>query len=220
MDAVVVQMQDPDATTPPKASRAAGAAQAAQAAQAFELNWLLHAVTQRCTVSFKRLYELTSPRLFTIVLTINRDRVDSEDVLQEVYLKVWNNCGQFDAQKGQAASWLAGIAHHSALDSLRRRRARPDSHRIVAPDVLDPYDGLPSTEATPLESAILNQGSRAVQASLWALPNLHRQSLALAFFEGLSHTEIAGRLQQPIGTVKSWVRRSLHSLQPTLQAHR
>ena len=217
MDAVVVQMRDQGATTPPKSARAAGAA---GAAQALELNRLLHAVTQRCTVSFKRLYELSSPRLFTIVLTINRDRADSEDVLQEVYLKVWNNCGQFDAQKGLVASWLAGIAHHSALDSLRRRRARPDRHRIVAPEVLDFYDGLLSTAATPLESAILNQGSCAVQASLWALPDLHRQSLALAFFEGLSHTEIADRLQQPVGTVKSWVQRSLQSLQPTLQEHR
>ena len=211
MDAVVVQMQDQGATAPPKAGAAA---------QDLELNRLLQAVTQRCTVSFKRLYVLTSPRLYAIVLAINRDRVDSEDVLQEVYLKVWNNSGQFNAQKGQVVSWLAGIAHHSALDSLRRRRARPDSHCIVAPEALDPYDGLSSTAATPLENAILNQGSRAVQVSLQALPDLHRQSLALAFFEGLSHTEIAGRLQQPVGTVKSWVRRSLLSLQPTMQAHR
>ena len=211
MDAVVVQMQDPNATTPP---------QAEAAAQASELDRLLQAVRQRCTVSFKRLYELTSPRLYAIVLSINRDRVDSEDVLQEVYLKVWNNCAQFDAQKGHVASWLAGIAHHSALDSLRRRRARPDSHRIIAPDALDLYDGMPSTAATPLENAIRRQGSRAVHASLQALPDMHRQSLALAFFEGLSHSEIANRLQQPVGTVKSWLRRSLLSLQPTLQAHR
>lgn len=190
------------------------------AAQALELDRLLQAVTQRCPVSFKRLYVLTSPRLYAIVLTINRDRSDSEDVLQEVYLKVWNNCGQFDAQKGIAIAWLAGIAHHSALDSLRRRRARPDSHRAVAPDALDPYDGLQSAAATPLETAILNQGSRAVQASLQALPDLQRQSLALAFLEGLSHAEIAGQLQQPVGTVKSWVRRSLLSLRPALQAHR
>lgn len=196
------------------------AAQPAKVAQALELDLLLHAVTQRCTVSFKRLYVLTSPRLYAIVLTINRDRVDSEDVLQEVYLKVWNHCSQFDAQKGVATAWLAGIAHHSALDSLRRRRARPDSHRAVAPDAVDAYDGLPCAAATPLDNAILNQGSRAVQASLQALPDLHRQSLALAFFEGLSHAEIAGRLQQPVGTVKSWVRRSLLSLRPALRAHR
>ena len=113
MNAVVVQMQDQGATTPPKAG---------EAAQALELNRLLQAATQRCTVSFKRLYGLTRPRLFAIVLAINRDRVDSEDVLQEVYLKVWDNCGQFDAQKGHVVSWLSGIAHHSALDSLRRRR--------------------------------------------------------------------------------------------------
>ena len=148
MNAVVVQMQDQGATTPPKAG---------EAAQALELNRLLQAATQRCTVSFKRLYGLTRPRLFAIVLAINRDRVDSEDVLQEVYLKVWDNCGQFDAQKGHVVSWLSGIAHHSALDSLRRRRARSDSHRIVAPEALDPYDGLTLTAATPLENATLKE---------------------------------------------------------------
>lgn len=208
MDALAVRMQGQ------------AAAQPGATAQAHELDRLLHAVAQRCTVSFKRLYVLTSPRLFAIVLTINRDRVDSEDVLQEIYLKVWNNCGQFDAQKGVAIAWLAGIAHHSALDSLRRRRARPDSHRDVAPDAADPYESLQSVDATPLEDAILSQGSRAVQASLQALPELHRQSLTLAFFEGLTHAEIASQLQQPVGTIKSWVRRSLVSLRPALQAHR
>ena len=210
MDAVVVQLQ----------SQGQGATTPARATPVAELDQLMHAVTQRCTVSFKRLYELTSPRLFAIVLMINRDRVDSEDVLQEVYLKVWNNCDQYDAQKGFAASWLAGIAHHAALDSLRRRRARPDSLRAPALDAEDPYVGLLCAAAAPPECAIRNQGTRAVQAGLRALPDLHRQSLALAFFEGLTHVEIAGRLQQPVGTVKSWLRRSLLSLQPTLQAHR
>ena len=208
MNAVVVQMQGQGEPTP------------AKAAQSRELNQLLLAVTKRCPVSFKRLYVLTSPRLYAIVLTINRDRVESEDVLQEVYLKVWNNCSQFDAQRGIAIAWLAGIAHHSALDSLRRRRARPDSFCVVAPEALDPYEDLPSSTVSPLENAILKQGSRAVMDGLQALPELHRQSLALAFFEGMSHTEIAGRLQQPVGTVKSWVRRSLLSLRPALQAHR
>ena len=220
MNAVGVRVQGQGATTPAAPVAPVVTSAPAAAARALELDQLLHATAQRCTVSFKRLYVLTSPRLYAIVLTINRDRVDSEDVLQEVYLKVWNNCAQFDAQKGFAASWLAGIAHHSALDSLRRRRARPDSHRVIAPEAPDPYDGLPSAAATPLETAIFNQGSRALQASLQALPDLHRQSLALAFFEGLTHVEIAGRLQQPVGTVKSWVRRSLLSLQPALQAHR
>ena len=201
-------------------TQAMPAAQPARAAPVAELDQLMHAVTQRCTVSFKRLYVLTSPRLYAIVLTINRDRVDSEDVLQEVYMKVWNNCAQYDLQRGVAASWLAGIAHHAALDSLRRRRSRPDSHRVPALDAVDPYTGLLCAAAAPMDCAIRNQGSRAVQASLRALPDLHRQSLALAFFEGLTHVEIADRLQQPVGTVKSWLRRSLLSLGPTLQAHR
>lgn len=193
---------------------------AQESAQTLELHRLLHAVSRRCTVSFQRLYELTSPRLYAIVVAINRDRAESEDVLQEVYLKVWTHCDQFDVQKGFGASWLASIAHRSALDSLRRRRARPDSHGIVPAEALDAYDGLTSTASTPQEKAIQKQGSRAVQDSLRALPDLQRESLTLAFFEGLSHTEIAGRLQQPVGTVKSWVRRSLLRLQPRLHAHR
>ena len=195
-------------------------AQGQRTAQVIDLDGLLHAVAQRCPVSFKQLYGLTSHRLYAIVLTINRDRVDSEDVLQEVYLKVWNNCAQFDAHKGRAAAWLAGIAHHAALDSLRRRRARPDSHAFAESESADPYEGLACAAASPVDSAVFKQCSRAMQSSLSELPALQRQSLELAFLEGLSHAEVAGRLQQPLGTVKTWVRRSLLRLRPALQAHR
>ena len=87
-------------------------AQGQRTAQVVDLDGLLHAVAQRCPVSFKQLYGLTSHRLYAIVLTINRDRVDSEDVLQEVYLKVWNNCAQFDATKAvQRPGWQASGRH-------------------------------------------------------------------------------------------------------------
>ena len=189
-------------------------------AKAAELSHLIQAAAKGCPASFKQLYVLTSPRLFAIVFTINRDRADSEDVLQEIYCKVWRNCGQFDPQRGVAQSWLAAIAHHSALDSLRRRRARPDRRTPAAQDDEDPYAGLVCAAATPLDAAIQRQDAQAVQMGLRTLPDAQRQSLALAFLEGLTHDEIAAHLQQPVGTVKSWLRRSLMSLRPALQAHR
>ena len=188
--------------------------------KAAKLSLLLQSAATGCPASFKQLYVLTSPQLFAIVFAINRDRADSEDVLQEVYCKVWRNCSRFDPQRGVAQSWLAAIAHHSALDSLRRRRARPDRKSTAAQDDEDPYSGLACTAATPMDAAIQRQGADALQRSLLTLPDAHRQSLALAFLEGLTHDEIAAHLQQPVGTVKSWLRRSLIALRPALQSHR
>ena len=189
-------------------------------AKTAELAQLLQAVALGCPASFKRLYVLTSPRLFAIVHTINRDRADSEDVLQEIYCKVWRNCGSFDPQRGVAQSWLAAIAHHSALDSLRRRRARPDRRTIAVQDDEDPYSGLACAAATPVDAAAQRQDAHALHEGLQTLPAAQRQSLVLAFLEGLTHDEIAAHLQQPVGTVKSWLRRSLIALRPALQAHR
>jgi len=202
---------------PPRAARATRLNGGGKSA---ELEQLLQAVATGCPESFKRLYVLTSPRLFAIVFTINRDRADSEDVLQEIYCKVWRKCRNFDPQRGVAQSWLAAIAHHSALDSLRRRQARPDSRTTALQEEEDPYAGLACAAATPFDAAIHRQDSRALQDGLRTLPDAQRQSLALAFFEGLTHDEIAAHLQQPVGTVKSWVRRSLIALRPALQAHR
>ena len=189
-------------------------------AKTAELAQLLQAVALGCPVSFKRLNMLTSPRLFAIVHTINRDRADSEDVLQEIYCKVWRNCGSFDPQRGVAQSWLAAIAHHSALDSLRRRRARPDRRTTGVQADEDPYSGLVCAAATPVDAAAQHQDAHALHEGLQTLPAAQRQSLVLAFLEGLTHDEIAAHLQQPVGTVKSWLRRSLIALRPALQAHR
>ena len=186
-----------------------------------ELAALLHAVRDGCRPSFARLYGLTSPRLFGIVLRVNADRAEAEDVLQEVYVKVWSRCAQFDANKGSAIFWLAGICHHSAIDSLRRRQRRPQARFTSLNDEDgNGCDSLPSPEPQPLELAIRARGAEAVQRCLRALTIDQRESLSLAFHDGLSHREIAARLGRPVGTVKTWLRRALAQLRPVLADHR
>ena len=184
-----------------------------------ELTALLLAVRDGCRPSFARLYVLTSPRLFGIVLRVNADRADAEEVLQEVYVKVWNRCAQYDANKGSAIYWLAGICHHSAIDSLRRRQRRPQTG-LMRMDDDDACDSLPSAEPQPLDLVIRARGAEAVQRCMRALPIEQRESLSLAFHDGLSHREIAERLGRPVGTVKTWLRRSLAQLRPVLVDHR
>lgn len=154
-----------------------------------DLAGLMRAARGGCRTSFERLYGLTSDRLFGIVLRITRDRVDAEDVLQEAYVKVWNWRERFDETRGPVDLWLAGIAHCSAIDSLRHRPLR--SHLL--------------TEAAFDEPA-------PNPALALALPADPQPTLALALHDGLSHGEIAAKLQRPIGTVKAWLRASLADL--------
>ena len=180
-----------------------------------ELTAALHGVEQGCRTSFARLYNLTQRRLFSIVLKIQTNHADAEEVLQEVYLKAWNRCAQFDARKGKVICWLAGIARYSAIDNLRRLHSRPRG-RFAAADDDDPYEGLASTELQPLELVIEAREAGAVKRCMNDLSIQQREILYLAFYDGLTHAEIAHRLGRPLGTVKSWIRNSLAVMRPAL----
>ena len=184
-----------------------------------ELSDLLYAARQGCRASFARLYTLTSGRLSGIVLSINKDRADAEEVLQEVCIKVWNRRDQFDARKGLAMHWLGRIAHYGAIDHLRRRNARPQGSFTPAAAEGDPYAGLPSADLLPLDLVIRARSGDAVRRCLWKLSTEQRELLTLAFYHGLSHVEIALHVQRPLGTVEGLMRRSLALMRPALAGH-
>ena len=183
-----------------------------------ELADLIRLASGGCRASFEKLYRRTSGGLYGIILRVNRDRAEAEEVLQETYVKVWSECKQFDPNKGLATYWLASIARNAAIDSLKRRSARPKRDFTRADDEDNPYKDFRSTEAGPLEVLILRRRSAAIQVSLRALSPDMRDVLTLAFYGGLSYEEVACKLCRPVGTVKSRVRRALLGLRTSLDA--
>ncbi len=172
--------------------------------------------------AFAELYERTSPHLMGVVLRINRDRTQAEDVLQEVYVNVWRAAKSFDAAQSQPLTWLTSIARNRAIDSLRRKQTEPLTQagalRNEDDEERDVYDDVADDAPGPL--ALLSRASdaRALAGCMEGLNASQRQSVALAFYDGLSHAEVAEQLRQPLGTVKSWVRRALLSLKSCLEA--
>lgn len=172
--------------------------------------------------AFEALYRQTAPHLFAIVLRIQGQRSQAEDILQDVFVNIWRAAHTFDAERSQPLTWLGSIARHRAIDSLRREQARlptvslsPDPDDPAAGD--DGLDQLPGPQPGPLEQLIQRGEADGLQHCLARLPASQRQSLHLAFVQGLSHAEIAQHLGQPLGTVKSWVRRGLLSLRGCLE---
>ena len=168
--------------------------------------------------AFAQLYDKSSSHLFAVVLRINRDRAQAEDILQEVYVNVWRAAQSFDAAQSQPLTWLTSIARNRAIDSLRRKQAEPPLQTTMSGDLedRDVYDTLPSDAPGPLELLSRASDARALSSCMESLSAPQRQSVALAFFDGLSHAEVAAQMGQPLGTVKSWVRRSLLALKSCL----
>lgn len=177
---------------------------------------LMVAIRKGCQASFRRLLGLTRGRLHGIALRILDNHADAQDVLQEVHLRIWQRCHDFDTGRGQVFGWLAAMARHAAIDGLRRRAARPQAGSRTPLQDEDPYLGLHASEPQPCEWLHRSQCTRAVQSCLRGLPPNQRQVMTLAFGEGLSQSEIALRLQRPLGTVKSWFSRSFAVLRPLL----
>ena len=170
--------------------------------------------------AFGELYRRTSAHLYAVVLRINRDRAQAEDVLQEVYVNVWRAARSFDAAQSQPLTWLTSIARNRAIDSLRRKSAEPSTQSSVAggdEEERDVYDTLASEAPGPLELLSRASDAKVLDVCLERLNAQQRQSLALAFYDGLSHAEVAAQMAQPLGTVKSWLRRSLINLKDCLR---
>jgi RNA polymerase sigma-70 factor (ECF subfamily) len=152
--------------------------------------------------AFAELYRLTAPRLNAVVRRIAGSAVDASGLLQETYVKIWSRAAKFDPARGAAIDWMVAIARHTAID-LRRSKARSDVS-------LDAVTELPDTVETELGAGM------DVRRCLTLIEPNYAQVIILAFYSGYSHSEMARRLDMPLGTIKSWVRRGLLSLKECL----
>lgn len=163
--------------------------------------------------AFAELYRLTSSHLYAVALRILRERALAEDIVQEAYVNIWHHAGTFTAARAQAQTWLTSIVRNRCLDELRRRK----------PDTVTMTRGEDESEmefrepgATPVELLLAGAEAHAVRDCVDGLEGGQKQAIALAFYQGLSHGELAKHLRQPLGTVKSWVRRGLERLKKCL----
>jgi RNA polymerase sigma-70 factor, ECF subfamily len=163
--------------------------------------------------AFTELYRLTSAHLYGVALRILRESAAAEEVLQESFVNVWNHAGSYVAAKSQPFTWLTSIVRNRCLDRLRRREVD-----TVTIDDEDESVTLRDEGPAPLEMLVSSADARAVKACVEGLEGGQKQALALAFYRGLSHSELASQLKQPLGTVKSWVRRGLERLKACLEA--
>lgn len=179
--------------------------------QAADLIALLARVAERDRDAFSGLYTATSAKLFGVVWRILPSKDRAEDVLQDVYVKIWNRAASFDPVKASPITWMATIARNRAIDEVRRRA--PISIED-APQALDvPAEGLDPLEATQ-QSAELQR----LQDCLQGLQSERREIVLLAYYTGLSRDEIAQRFGHPVGTIKTWLHRSLAQLRKCLGA--
>jgi RNA polymerase sigma-70 factor (ECF subfamily) len=163
--------------------------------------------------AFEALYDRYSSSVFGLGLRMLGNREQAEEAVQEIFWRVWQRAKSFDPNRS-FAPWLFGIAHNYCIDELRRRRVRPqpvyedDEHPILSaiPDTVDVG-----------ETALLGEQRRVVLDALQELPNEQRQALELAYFGGLTQQEIADRLGNPLGTVKTRMRLGLQKLRTILQ---
>jgi len=206
---------------PPDACRAGPSATqespvSGAAAPVDSLAELVVAVAHDDERAFRRLYDATSAALFGIALRMLKRRDWAEEVLQESFVSVWRHAARYDRRKAAAMTWLIRIVRNQALDWIAP--SRPDGfervHALVAEDADDvAFEALPLTgsdeRSEPVDYA---RRAERVTGCLERLDARQRQSIALVFFHGLSHGDLARHLRQPLGTVKAWVRRGLKSL--------
>jgi len=196
-------------------------ATARHADRADDLAALLGRVGLGDRAAFAALYRDTSAHLFGVVLRINRDRGQAEDVLQDIYVNVWRSARSYEAARAQPLTWLVSIARNGAIDSLRRAKARVQTVSNLADpsahgDEDDLIERVPSPDAGPLQLLQQAAEKREVEHCVARLSAEQQQCVALAYYQGLSHSEVADHLAQPLGTVKSWLRRALLSLKDCL----
>lgn len=174
-------------------------------AQAGErLETLMAAVAGGDRQAFRRLYDRTAGRSYALAMRLLRSRDLAEEVVQEAYIRVWARAAQYDAARGDALAWLAGLVRNLAIDRLRRQ-GRPDAPLDELPEIAAPFTGDPADR----------QDVRRCLASLEEAP---RRALMLTYYDGLTHGELARAMGAPLGTVKAWVRRGLLRMRRCMDA--
>jgi RNA polymerase sigma-70 factor (ECF subfamily) len=161
--------------------------------------------------AFSALYDRYSAMLFGMLVRILRDQQAAEEVLQDLFLQLWRNAGQFDAARGSLSAWLMVIGRNRAISRLRGRRDRE-----VMEEEEGDYANTFASSQNIEDEAVRAQVARNISAAMQQLPAEQRQALELAYFEGMTQSEIASQTGIPLGTIKTRVRTAMQILRQIL----
>jgi RNA polymerase sigma-70 factor (ECF subfamily) len=173
---------------------------------------LMEQLVNRDASALETLYDRYGRSVFSLVVRILQQAATAEEVVQDIFLQLWRNASRYEAARGPLEPWLLTMARYKALDTLRlkgqKQRSREDEigdRQVVC--------------SAPNPEVLLDQETRAarVRSVMGALPEPQRRAIELAFFEGMSHSEIAAAMSEPLGTVKSWIRNGLTRLRQELE---
>ncbi len=159
---------------------------------------LVRAVRAGNESAMAALYDRYSPIVYSVALRVLKDTSAAEDVLQDIFMQLWRNPAAFDSSRGNMAAWLAVISRNRAIDTLRRRRPESDIEEVVLS--VQPDLALDAERARAMDK---------VRGTLQGMPVAQRSALEMAYFEGLSHSEIAEKTGEPLGTIKTRIRTGL-----------
>lgn len=175
---------------------------------------LLARVVKGDQQAFSQLYEQSSLLLYSMAVRILRDHEQAAELLQEVYLEVWRKVARYDVGRGTPIAWLITLTRSRAIDRLRARASKPHAGESLegpsAPHVADRNPG-------PFEAQADQELRKLVGEALNSLPEAQQQAIELAYYEGLTHMEIAARLNQPLGTVKTRIKLGMSKLREALR---
>lgn len=181
-----------------------------------ELQQLIARVALRDRAAFRHLYDATAPSLFGVALRIVRQRDRAEEVLQDAFVKIWDRATGYQAALSQPMTWLTAIVRNRALDELSNRarhsvESLEDRESGGAPEIAD-------ERPNPLRLLEQAADTLAIRDCLDSIDGPQRQCLALVYYHGLSHSEVASQIGSPVGSVKVWLRRGLDKLKRCLEA--
>jgi len=151
--------------------------------------------------AFARLYDELAPAVYGVVRRVLRDPAQAEEVTQEVFVEIWRQAARFDADRGRVSTWACVIAHRRAVDRVRAEQAHRDRHERVG--------AIQAEVERPEDVTVLGDEVRRARRALTTLSPPQREVLELAFYDGLTHVQIADRLAVPLGTVKTRIRDGL-----------
>lgn len=175
---------------------------------------LIRLIEREHTEALSVLYDRYSRLVFSLALHLLGDQATAEEVTLDVFTRVWEKAGMYRADKAKVSTWLASIARYHSIDILRRQGSRPEQNSVAWTEVTT--DTLLSADG-PEEATELTMQRQRVRVAMGELPSDQQQVLALAYFNGLTHREIAEKLGEPLGTVKTRIRLAMQKLRQSLQ---